>query len=139
MSNTKMKLLFFPLLASLNSCVLHLSVFCEGTNQDNFVLFTPLKCSCDPVCVMSEPVKAFNVQSQGQCVMECKRQKCEPCVGVNFRQQNYVCELFSNVTNLSDFSNTETGCQYIGLQVINTYRYSFCVNILRPFFCVLLV
>jgi len=39
------------------------------------ILTSPFTCDGAAVCVGSKPVKSFGVGSQGQCVLECKRQQ----------------------------------------------------------------
>jgi len=92
------------------------SVLNTGNKQAQFALFSPLICDGAAVCVGSKPVKSFGVGSQGQCVLECKRQQRqgpEPCAGVNYRQENNVCDIFSDVDDFTNFTKNEPGCQYI--------------------------
>jgi len=92
------------------------SVLCNGSIQSQLSLFSPLICDGTAVCVGSIPVKSFVVGLQGQCVVECKRQQRqgpEPCVGVNYRQENNLCDIFSDVDDFTNFTKNEPGCQYI--------------------------
>jgi len=92
------------------------SVLCTGNVQAQLSLFSPFTCGGAAVCVGSKPVKSFGVGSQAQCVLECKRQLRqgpEPCVGVNYRQKNNVCDIFFDVDDFTNFTKNEPGCQYI--------------------------
>jgi len=100
------------------------SVLCTGNVQAQFSLFSQFTCDGAAVCVGSEPVKSSGVGSQAQCILECKRQQRqgpEPCVGVNYRQENNVCDFFSNVDDFTNFTKNEPGCQYI--QVCINHRH----------------
>jgi len=94
---------------------LFVPVLCTGNVQAQFLLFSLFTCDGAAVYVGSKPVKSFGVGSQGQCVVECKRQQRqgpEPCVGVNYRQENNVCDIFSDVDDFTNFTNNEPECQY---------------------------
>jgi len=113
-----MKSIVLSLLLVLILVVVQLAwtVLCTVNVQAQCSLFSPLICDGAAVCVGSKPVKSFGVGSQGQCVLECKRQQRqgpEPCVGVNYRQENNVCDIFSDVDDFTNFTKNEPACQYI--------------------------
>lgn len=101
------------------------SVLGDEMMLGQFILFTLFKCDGAATCVVDEPAKSFSVESQTQCILECKWQKPEPCVGVNYRQLNNICDMFFNVTDFTDFKKRETGCQYIQVDV------DACVALIR--------
>ena len=105
---SKIDILF---LINVFSCV---RVFGDGrVNSVQFTKFTSLKCNETSVCAASSPAISVPVQSPGQCAVEgqSKRYLPQTFVGVNYREQNKVCEMFS--TNPTSFAYNVQGCQYI--------------------------
>ena len=89
------------------------AVFGDGVNTVHFTKFITLKCKDMNVCATSPPAVSFPVQSQGQCLVEgqSKRYLPQTFVGVNYREQNKVCEMFS--ANPTSFAYNVQGCQYM--------------------------
>ena len=97
--------------------------------------FTKLRCNNSKVCLTStRPCsRSLKVKSEVDCVSECSVRKYQPefCVGVNYRQQTYVCDVFcsdANITNSSNFTKVDPGCQYIQvslLQSMHVHRWPF--------------
>jgi hypothetical protein len=88
-------------------------VFGDGVNSVQFTKFTSLKCDDVAVCATSSPTRSVPVQSPIQCSVEgrSKRYLPQTFVGVNYREQNQVCEMFS--ANPTSFAYNVQGCQYM--------------------------
>jgi hypothetical protein len=88
-------------------------VFGDGVNSVQFTKFTSLKCDDVLVCATSSPAHSVPVQSPIQCSVEgqSKRYRPQTFVGVNYREQNKVCEMFS--ANPTSFAYNVQGCQYM--------------------------
>jgi hypothetical protein len=84
-----------------------------GFNSVQFTKFTTLKCDDVAVCATSSPEMSFPVQSLGQCILEgqSKRYLPQTFVGVNFREENKVCDIFS--ADPTSFAYNIQGCRYM--------------------------
>ena len=93
--------------------ILKLGVFFVVRVFGQFNKFTSLKCNDVAVCATSSPAISFPVLTPMQCGMECQTNVNVPqtCVGVNYREQNKVCEIFS--ANPTSFARNVNGCQYM--------------------------
>jgi len=113
------------------------SVVGVDVNTVQFGLFKKLKCDNAAVCLASAPRRSLPVRSEMDCVSVCKLQETAPdlCFGVNFRQENRLCDMFYNnqgITNDSNFTKSATGCQYfqvgghtfIAVQLIIVWRWN---------------
>ena len=105
----------------LIACLLTWTASCQEITVGQFSAFSAFKCDGASVCLLSMPSNSFSFGSQLQCVSECKfmRRQNKPCIGINYRQLNNVCDVFSNVTESSQFTKKVAGCQYfqVGFQV----------------------
>jgi len=120
-----MELFFLQILicVSLFSFEIRWSAHCVEIIQAQFSQYATLKCGGSVVCLGSKPAKSFGASSQGQCALACNRQRQEPeshCVGVNYRQENNVCDMFFDVNDLMNFTKNEPGCHYM--------QVSECIN-----------
>ena len=88
-------------------------VFGDGVSTGQFTKFTSLKCDDVLVCATSPPTRSLKVQSLGQCIMEgqSKRYLPQTFVGVNYREQNKTCDMFS--ANPTSVAYKVLGCQYM--------------------------
>lgn len=85
----------------------------SAANAAVFSRYAAVKCDVAVgVCATSPPSQSLGVKTKIQCVVECQhRQEQSSCVGVNYRQDGNVCELFD--TDPTTFSSSVPGCQYI--------------------------
>jgi hypothetical protein len=84
-----------------------------GIADNQFVQLTPLVCNAETLCATSRPSKSLSVRRKTQCMFECRhRQRSSPisCVGVNYHESNYTCDVFS--ANPISFVKTVVDCQY---------------------------
>jgi hypothetical protein len=91
-----------------------------GVNSVNQLeQFSLLKCNGSAVCLESKPNKSSRALSRAECGLECRRQNKQPeyCVGVNYRVDDNVCDVFysgANITYTSNFTLDYTSnCQYL--------------------------
>ena len=105
-----LKLAYFVFIIDFKICVLHGQAV---ANQAQMTQFTVSKCGNIAACAMDKASVSFTSQSQGQCVLECQRKRTQPssCVGVNYRKQLRMCELF--FSSVTKYAQNIAGCQYI--------------------------
>ena len=81
--------------------------------QNQLTISNVFKCGNISLCYSSQPYKSFRVRSKGQCVNECQhQQQPQPCIGVNYRETNGVCDIFIGNLEANYFVKNEIGCQY---------------------------
>ena len=90
---------------------------------NQFEQFSLLRCNDSAVCLESKPSKSFSAFSQMECGLECQRQNKQPefCVGVNYRAEKNICDVFysdANITYTSHFTlDITSDCQYIQVTI----------------------
>ena len=95
------------------------SVAGVGNNVQQFEQFTKLQCDGLHVCLESTPFSSMFVGSQVECGLECVRQKqtSRQCVGVNYRRDKNVCDIFYSGHG-SNFTKNDADCQYIQVDIM---------------------
>ena len=106
--SNKLKTLGFTL-----SVIIVVLLFGGGVTSVQLTKFTSLKCDDVAMCATSSPAISFPALSLGQCGLESQSRRYLPqtIVGVNYREQNKVCEIFSS--NPTSFEYNVQGCQYM--------------------------
>jgi hypothetical protein len=108
--------LYALLMVNVYACLID-----NGVNSVQFTKFTSLKCDDVAMCATSSPDKSFSFLSRAQCGLECL---LKTLVGVNYREQDKICEIFS--ANPTSFANVQ-GCQY--MQVSAMFPFVFAIFI----------